>query len=550
MDLPVAQDAVAGTYAALAAARGRLPMDALVETLKGIQGLRNVLDACEIEAMGQVAAIEFVGAEDGTLSELHHGIGHQELDAPELVAPCLGLSVHVAAARMTSALAQLTRTPALVAEQAAGRLDGHRARVVSDELIDAPPAVAAAVVDELLARAERAGGWVETAGPLRRRTAAVLAGVDATVARERVAREVERRGMSRRIESSVLDRWEGTYPVEDARVAWAAIDTVARQLLAQGSANTLAQARADAHLSLLLRQVTTTIHLHPTVPAGGAARSEQPVGSPVTDTLTDTLTDALTDTLTDTELVELTNYGGHPGASVSPDWLERRLEDGSAVLDVPVVCHPDTGAAQSSPTGVGAGWTGGAAARSELAYRPSPALREAVRLRDAHCRFPGCAITARFCDLDHVRPWPIGPTHLDNLMTLCRRHHRIKQRHGWRVRLYPDGTIDWHTPDGRVLTTHPVDHLARSRPLLTGAADLPDPGARRGGEVCARRPYDAPDDPYDLPGHSPMVEWLTRRLRDHEAAGRALTPAHRAGARSRRRTDHRTLDDRCEPAPF
>jgi hypothetical protein len=48
-----------------------------------------------------------------------------------------------------------------------------------------------------------------------------------------------------------------------------------------------------------------------------------------------------------------------------------------------------------------------------------------VRARDPHCRFPGCSIAAVFCDLDHVRPFPAGPTHLDNLICLCRRHHRL-----------------------------------------------------------------------------------------------------------------------------
>ena len=50
-----------------------------------------------------------------------------------------------------------------------------------------------------------------------------------------------------------------------------------------------------------------------------------------------------------------------------------------------------------------------------------------VRTRDQHCRFPGCAVRARYCDLDHVVPWPSGPTAPRNLICLCRRHHRVKQ---------------------------------------------------------------------------------------------------------------------------
>ena len=76
-----------------------------------------------------------------------------------------------------------------------------------------------------------------------------------------------------------------------------------------------------------------------------------------------------------------------------------------------------------------------------------------VKARDGRCRFPGCAVAARFCDLDHVRPWPTGPTHPTNLICLCRRHHRIKQRHGWRVTLTDDGTTTWTDPTGRQRTT-------------------------------------------------------------------------------------------------
>ncbi len=93
------------------------------------------------------------------------------------------------------------------------------------------------------------------------------------------------------------------------------------------------------------------------------------------------------------------------------------------------------------------------------AYRPSAQLTALVKARDGRCRFPGCCVAARFCDLDHVRPWPTGPTTATNLLTLCRRHHRIKQRPGWRLHLAPDGTATWTDPTGRDRTTAPLDAL-------------------------------------------------------------------------------------------
>ena len=100
------------------------------------------------------------------------------------------------------------------------------------------------------------------------------------------------------------------------------------------------------------------------------------------------------------------------------------------------------------------------------AYQPGAQLTALVRARDGRCRFPGCCVAARFCDLDHVRPWPTGPTTATNLLTLCRRHHRIKQRPGWQLHLAPDGTATWTDPTGRARTTAPLNAL-RSLVLVT-----------------------------------------------------------------------------------
>ncbi len=102
------------------------------------------------------------------------------------------------------------------------------------------------------------------------------------------------------------------------------------------------------------------------------------------------------------------------------------------------------------------------------AYRPSARMAKRVKARDRRCRFPGCTLAAVFCDLDHVRPWPGGPTADTNLICLCRRHHRVKQRPGWHVTLAADGTVTWTDPTGRVRTTAPTDALTCT--VLSGAA--------------------------------------------------------------------------------
>ena len=96
---------------------------------------------------------------------------------------------------------------------------------------------------------------------------------------------------------------------------------------------------------------------------------------------------------------------------------------------------------------------------SSPAYRPPKKIAAMVRLRDGTCRFPGCTRPARRCDLDHVIPWPNGPTQVANLHCLCQHHHRAKHEAGWILAMTPDGVCTWTSPLGQDYTTHPVDHL-------------------------------------------------------------------------------------------
>lgn len=55
-------------------------------------------------------------------------------------------------------------------------------------------------------------------------------------------------------------------------------------------------------------------------------------------------------------------------------------------------------------------------------------LRRAVAIRDSHCRFPRCDRPHGWCDAHHVMHWADGgPTALQNLVLLCRPHHRMVQ---------------------------------------------------------------------------------------------------------------------------
>jgi hypothetical protein len=82
-------------------------------------------------------------------------------------------------------------------------------------------------------------------------------------------------------------------------------------------------------------------------------------------------------------------------------------------------------------------------------------MRELVILRDRHCVFPGCAIDARSCDLDHITPYvdpdnggPPGQTSPEALACLCRRHHRLKTFTAWTYWRASDGGYRWVAPSG------------------------------------------------------------------------------------------------------
>ena len=78
-----------------------------------------------------------------------------------------------------------------------------------------------------------------------------------------------------------------------------------------------------------------------------------------------------------------------------------------------------------------------------------PAIRRALRTRDAGCRFPGCT-HQRYVDAHHIEHWADGgETKLSNLVTLCRLHHRLVHEGQIRIETPPEGGWRFVHPDGR-----------------------------------------------------------------------------------------------------
>ncbi len=70
-----------------------------------------------------------------------------------------------------------------------------------------------------------------------------------------------------------------------------------------------------------------------------------------------------------------------------------------------------------------------------------PGMRRALRMRDDGCRFPGCT-HKHFIDGHHIEHWADGgETSMNNLVQLCRHHHRLVHEHGFGCERMDDGEL-------------------------------------------------------------------------------------------------------------
>jgi hypothetical protein len=207
-------------------------------------------------------------------------------------------------------------------------------------------------------------GW----GRVRGRTRLALARVDADAVRRRAAKA--RLGRSVRVWPSPvvgLSEWVAVLPAHESALCKAAVDDHACALQREDPDLSMDQARADALVDLVLArvQVSTTVHLSLPVQT---LTVDAPVDVPDVD---------------------------EEGFVTGPSWRQI-CAMGYEIPGVGVV-PGDVVAGTTLETGT----TG---------YVPPVAVARFVRHRDGHCRAPGCARAARFCDLDHVLAWPLGPT--------------------------------------------------------------------------------------------------------------------------------------------
>ncbi|ABL83116.1 HNH endonuclease [Nocardioides sp. JS614] len=122
------------------------------------------------------------------------------------------------------------------------------------------------------------------------------------------------------------------------------------------------------------------------------------------------------------------------GLSVAPDLVE--------AMKAPVANTPRTGSVDrvlGAARAVRADLTAAEARRFEIAA-------------DCAALHPGE-------EVDHIIPWPLGPTATSNLAPICRLHHRLKTTGGWTYHRHTRSTFEWTSPHHRTYVVTSSRHI-------------------------------------------------------------------------------------------
>lgn len=180
-----------------------------------------------------------------------------------------------------------------------------------------------------------------------------------------------------------------------------------------------------------------------------------------TRTMDQVRTDLLTDLLLASDPTEAAGAGAdqiqaHIQVTVAATTLSG-ADDRPAQLDCFGPLDPDIARALAGRNG---GWSrlfldpSGMVTETDT-YSPTEGMRRFLRARDEHCRFPGCRMPVRRCQIDHNHDHARGGrTDVSNLSHFCAGHHVLKHpdiddRHRWTARQLPDRSLDWVSPLGR-----------------------------------------------------------------------------------------------------
>jgi hypothetical protein len=357
---------------------------------------------------GFVRAVHDLAAAVGSSGQAGRG---NESATGEL-AFALSCSEYAAEQALAAASLAIDVAPDLISTLEAGDLDEVKLKMLTRELSDVDdPASVRAVVGALRTEFDRC-----TVSQLRTRLRVLLLEIEPEAVRTRHARSIERRRVEHHEFANGTSMMAACYlPKDRAAAAWAHIDAIAQATVSAGDPlhRRIDQIRADVFADLLAGVDPSSAGA--TKPGRRSGAINLHIG-----------------------LTTLACLNDHPGSI--PGF-------GPVLADI-----ARQAAEQMSRT---AQWRfsvenihGETIADCRLRRRPTVTQRAFVAARDGTCRAPGCTQPAIRCDIDHVQAYAEGgPTTIENLQLLCRRHHRFKHKHGFTVRRSRFGT-EWTTSLG------------------------------------------------------------------------------------------------------
>ena len=86
-------------------------------------------------------------------------------------------------------------------------------------------------------------------------------------------------------------------------------------------------------------------------------------------------------------------------------------------------------------------------------HRPHYHSHQHRQIGHENCRFPGCT-HQYYIDGHHIKHWADGgETSLDNLVLLCRHHHRLVHEGGFTCTKHSEGKIEFRNPQGILIAS-------------------------------------------------------------------------------------------------
>ncbi|MFE7405197.1 DUF222 domain-containing protein [Isoptericola sp. NPDC057559] len=435
-------------------------LDAVLEQAADEQAMVNAAAGRRTVALARVLAAARVVPEalldvemervSSATAERRGSVAHRALVAE--VGCALGVSEHVAAGWLADAQVLASKATATLDALCAGTISYQHAAKLADAVGDLPASVAGQVERTVLDRAP--GLTAARFGALVRAARDRLHPVPAEVRHEAAALKANvwvddgADGMS----------WLTAHlPTPVARAAYDRLHRTAARARTNGDPRGVGQLRAATLTALLLDDGIASPPVE--APGPGATAGAGPGSTPRTapGTAPPDLPDPLA-TLARTVrpvvhvTVPVTTLAG---AGESPGLL-----DGTTPVDAETARHlaaraPTLRRLLTEPV------TGAMLTVDRRSYTVPADLRAFLTQRDVTCRFPGCRVPARRCDVDHTTAWAEdGPTDADNLAHLCRRHHTLKHESRWHVEQADHGVLAWTSPRGRTYLTAPgtADH--------------------------------------------------------------------------------------------